>query len=112
MVGMLTENGAFWTDPDSSLYLNEKSWNKVANIFYVEQPYGVGFSQATASEATSGDDKAAYQMYQMVLEFLKTYPKYETNDFYLSAESWGGHYMPWTAKTILEYNDAGENAYR
>ena len=54
-----------------------------------------------------GDSNAAADMDSLIREFLTQYPKYQTSDFYLSSESFGGHYMPRTSLQILENNDAG-----
>ena len=37
LVGLLTEHGAFWASSASTLEVNEYSWNKLANVLYVEQ---------------------------------------------------------------------------
>merc|ERR1719454_1240873 len=42
--GMFTELGPFVLDKDLSLTLNPFSFNRAANIIFIEQPVGVGFS--------------------------------------------------------------------
>ena len=42
--GMFTELGPFVIDQNYNISLNPFSWNKVANILFLEQPAGVGFS--------------------------------------------------------------------
>lgn len=39
-----TEQGPFRPLADGSLALNEYAWNKIANVVFIEQPAGVGFS--------------------------------------------------------------------
>jgi len=46
---MLTENGPFVVQPDLSVTLNPNSWNRIANVLYVESPAGVGFSYSNTS---------------------------------------------------------------
>jgi len=46
MLGFMQENGPFLWETGNSTWtgLNEHSWNKEANVLYIEQPAGVGFS--------------------------------------------------------------------
>jgi len=67
----------------------------VANILYVEQPAGVGFSYSeTKDDYNTGDNKTAVDNYALIVEFLKRFPERQSNDFYIASESYGGHYMP------------------
>lgn len=45
LLGLLAEHGPFRVDQEGkTLVGNPMSWNTAVNIFYVEQPAGVGFS--------------------------------------------------------------------
>ncbi len=105
LLGLLTEQGPFKPTVDGQLEMNEWRWNKIANMVFVEQPVGVGYSYSTNSDDYRiGDDQAAKDNLQLVLSFLERFPQYRSNPLYISSESYGGHYMPTWAKQIVEYN--------
>jgi len=89
-----------------TLSLNEFSWNKVANMLYVESPPGVGFSYAedTSVYRVNDGDTATYN-YNAIQSFLTKFPQYRSNEFYITSESYGVHYMPELAWKIVTEND-------
>jgi cathepsin A (carboxypeptidase C) len=96
MLGFLTEQGPFRVQGDLTLKLNPHSWNSLSNMFFVEQPCGVGFSYSLDDRANStdyriGDDQAAIDNYNTIQEFFKRFPQYRSNDLYIASESYGGH---------------------
>lgn len=105
LLGLGTEMGPYIFNEDGSLSLNEFTWNKVANMLYVEQPAGVGFSTySDDKDRYVGDDRAAQDNYSLIQEFMKRFPHRQSNEFYIASESFGGHYIPHLAKTILDQN--------
>ena len=45
MLGLLTEHGPYIMDNEgTTFHENEYSWNKEANMLYIESPAGVGYS--------------------------------------------------------------------
>jgi hypothetical protein len=105
LLGLGTEFGPFLFEKDGVLSQNPNTWNQVANILYVEQPAGVGFSYYTdESDQYVGDDRAAVDNYQLIKEFFQRFPERASNPFYIASESYGGHYIPHLAKEILDQN--------
>jgi len=103
--GFLSEQGPFRAGKDGkALEINEHSWNKIANMVFIEQPVGVGFSKAN-SKIDYGDEQAAADNYRFVKGFFKKFSQYYDQDFYISSESYGGHYMPTLAQKIKQKND-------
>lgn len=97
--GLLTEMGQLhpMVGDDGSVKLthNEYSWSKVANMVYVSQPKGVGFSYCLDPNSCENDDKtSAEDAYDFFVAFFEAYPEWAKNDFYLTAESYGGIYLP------------------
>lgn len=105
--GLFSEFGPFFPDIDGSLALtpNIYTWTQMANVIFIEQPAGVGFSwSANTSDYTTGDAQAAMDVYVFLQNFLKLYPKYINRPIFLTGESYGGHYVPMFARVIVEQN--------
>jgi len=110
----MTEHGPFAPNPDGkTLTTNyDMSWNKVANMLYIEAPAGVGFSYSNdQSDYVVGDSRTASDNYLAILAFLQKFPQYNQTGFYISSESYGGHYAPTLARAILSGNAAAQNPY-
>ncbi|KAL3000323.1 hypothetical protein AAZX31_09G206900 [Glycine max] len=105
--GAMQELGPFRVNSDGkTLHRNIFSWNKVANVLFLESPAGVGFSYSNKSKDydTNGDKKTAADNYLFLVNWLERYPEYKERDFYIAGESYAGHYVPQFAHTILYHN--------
>ncbi|KAL1553816.1 Serine carboxypeptidase 24 [Salvia divinorum] len=91
----------------SSLYLNKYSWNIVANVLFLESPAGVGFSYTNTSSnlEDSGDERTAEDALVFLIRWMDRFPQYKYRDFYISGESYAGHYVPQLANKIYDYNN-------
>eukprot|EP00490_Sorites_sp_Unknown_P022726 CAMPEP_0114657326 /NCGR_PEP_ID=MMETSP0191-20121206/13710_1 /TAXON_ID=126664 /ORGANISM="Sorites sp." /LENGTH=372 /DNA_ID=CAMNT_0001876385 /DNA_START=417 /DNA_END=1535 /DNA_ORIENTATION=- len=79
-------------------------------MIYIECPAGVGFSFSDdTSDYTTDDNKTAIDNYHFIQGWLRKFPNYQSNDFYITSESYGGHYMPTLAQQIILGNAAGGN---
>lgn len=76
-------------------------------MVYIEQPVGVGFSYSNnPSDYTMGDLSTAQDTLAALLQFFARYPQYAGRPFYITGESYGGHYVPTLATAIIAYNAA------
>lgn len=67
-----------------------------------------GFSYSnTPSDYTVGDVRTANDTYTFLLGFFKLYPQYQGRPFWITGESYGGHYVPEAAKRIVDGNAQG-----
>jgi carboxypeptidase C (cathepsin A) len=80
------------------MYINPYSWNKRANVIYLEAPAGVGFSYASNAYIRTNDTQTAKDNMAGLRLFFDKFPSYLGNDFYLSGESYAGIYIPMLAK--------------
>ncbi|KAI3815189.1 hypothetical protein L1987_14849 [Smallanthus sonchifolius] len=106
-VGAMLEIGPFGVNPDGkTLYSRRFSWNKVANILFLESPAGVGFSYSNTSSDydLSGDKRTAEDSYAFLVNWFGRFPHYKNNDFYIIGESYAGFYIPELADVITKKN--------
>ena len=107
MEGAFMENGPFiFSETNNSMYANPNSWNRIANMLYIEAPAGVGYSVLGNPSNNNTDDNitAADNLNALVYFFNVLFPEYVNNDFYISGESYAGVYIPYLASYILDYN--------
>lgn len=111
LIGFLTEQGPFRPDSQGNLQMNDWRWNKIANMVFLEQPVGVGFSYSDNSDDYKiGDSQAAKDNLQTILQFLIKFPQYSKVPLFITSESYGGHYMPTLAYQIVKYNEQQDDA--
>ncbi|XP_030518702.1 serine carboxypeptidase-like 45 [Rhodamnia argentea] len=101
--GAFIEHGPFKVK-GGGLVKNEYSWNKVANLLYLESPVGVGFSYSTDRSFYKGinDNVAAQDNLVFLLRWFAKYPQYKGRDFFIAGESYAGHYVPELARLIFK----------
>ncbi|KAF7659081.1 hypothetical protein LDENG_00003530, partial [Lucifuga dentata] len=93
--GFLSENGPFHVNDDGkTLYENKFSWNKIANVLYLESPAGVGFSYSDDQKYKTDDDQVADDNYRALQSFFAKFPNFTHNEFFIFGESYGGIYAP------------------
>ncbi|XVF69334.1 hypothetical protein PTKIN_Ptkin11bG0072200 [Pterospermum kingtungense] len=107
LTGAMTELGPFRVNSDGkTLFRNKYAWNNVANVIFLESPAGVGFSYSNTSSDYdhTGDKSTAADAYTFLVNWLERFPQYKTRDFYITGESYAGHYVPQLAYAVLLNN--------
>jgi hypothetical protein len=64
----------------------------------------------TGADYTTNDAQSAADMYSTILAFFAKFDSFQGRDFYLSSESYGGHYLPTLTKYILDQAPNGAAA--
>ncbi|CAI9285013.1 unnamed protein product [Lactuca saligna] len=116
--GLLYEIGPFMIDYANStlekpmLQINPHSWTKVANIIFLDQPAGSGFSYAKTPEAyITNDTLSTMQVYHFLRKWLLEHPKFLNNPLYFGSDSYGGIVVPMIVQEIYNGNEVGEGLH-
>ncbi|CAK7340263.1 unnamed protein product [Dovyalis caffra] len=107
--GAFCEHGPF--KPSGELLIqNQYSWNKEANMLYLESPAGVGFSYSAngsfysyvTDEITGLNSLIAQDNLAFLEGWFAKFPEYKVRDFFITGESYAGHYVPQLAQLIVQ----------
>ncbi|KAL5650966.1 hypothetical protein ACJX0J_036424, partial [Zea mays] len=107
--GLGEEVGPFHVNADGKgVHVNPYSWNKVANLLFLDSPVGVGYSYSNTSDDAlkNGDARTATDSLAFLLKWLERFPQYKEREFYLTGESYAGHYVPQLAQAIKRHHEA------
>lgn len=103
------ENGPFRISDDLTLSWNDYGWDQSSNIIFVDSPTGTGFSYSDDSRDSRSDEAGvSNDLYTFLQAFFAAHPNYVSNPFYITGESYGGHYVPALASRINQGNQANE----
>lgn len=102
--GALMEIGPYRLKDDHTLVPNNGSWHEFANLLFVDNPVGVGFSYVDTDSYTHELDEMADQFVIFMEKFFELFPEYEHDDLYFAGESYAGQYIPYIAKAIVARN--------
>ncbi|KAL6907094.1 putative serine carboxypeptidase [Trichoderma evansii] len=102
--GALMEIGPYRLKDDHTLVPNNGSWHEFANLLFVDNPVGVGFSYVDTDSYTHELDEMADQFVIFLEKFFELFPEYEHDDLYFAGESYAGQYIPYIAKAVVARN--------
>ncbi|CAL0303087.1 unnamed protein product [Lupinus luteus] len=111
-LALFYENGPFKVTDNLSLVWNEYGWDKESNLLYVDQPTGTGFSYSTDVRDIRHDEEGvSNDLYDFLQAFFAEHPQYAKNEFFITGESYAGHYIPAFAARIHRGNKANEGIH-
>ncbi|CBQ73866.1 related to KEX1 protein precursor [Sporisorium reilianum SRZ2] len=114
--GAMMEVGAWRMDGKGGLVWvkDGASWNEYADILFLDQPVGTGFSYVNTNSYTTSLPQAADEVVHFLEQFVQVFPEYSRDvelqygsqgsgvDVFLAGESFAGQYIPYTAKAIVK----------
>lgn len=74
------EIGPYRLKDDSHLEYNEGSWDEFANILFIDNPVGTGFSYVDTNSYVHELKEMADQLVSFMEKFFTLFPEYENDD--------------------------------
>jgi len=81
---------------------NKYGWNEHANLIFIDQPAGVGYSYGDAQDADRNEKGVAMHVGNFLREFYKDHEHMRHLPLYIIGESYGGHYVPAVAQEVMD----------
>ncbi|TPX77034.1 hypothetical protein CcCBS67573_g01710 [Chytriomyces confervae] len=104
MDGLFLENGPFIPLFDGTVQLRKSNWLDSADVVYVDQPVGTGYSNTGGSGSghASSLERVAENFQSFLEHFMEVFgDEFSNADVYVAGESYAGQYIPYIARSIL-----------
>ena len=106
-LGNLVENGPLKLvkDKNGKIKVNsleKQAWTAVANVLFLDQPVGVGYSYGDLN--ITDIEQVKEHAIKFIQGFYVKHPEMKDRDFFITGESYGGRYEPAFASAIIDYN--------
>lgn len=80
------------------------SWNNKANLLFLDNPIGTGYSKGSIFNMPKNEEKVREQFGIFIEKFYQLYPEFKGRDLYITGESYAGHYIPFIADYLSKDN--------
>ena len=90
----------------------EGAWNTKANLLYIDNPLGVGFSTLNdKKEPVESEEELAREFGNFLVDWLNLpdFVEMKGRDLYVTGESYAGHYVPWVSNHLYNMNNPDIN---
>lgn len=105
MFGLFMENGPFQVTKNKTLKMRKYSWNISHNLIYIDNPVGTGFSFTNDDQGYAvNETDVGRDVYTALVQFFQLFPELQTNDFFVTGESYAGKYVPAVSHAIKDFN--------
>ncbi|KAJ7200472.1 Alpha/Beta hydrolase protein [Mycena haematopus] len=102
MIALTTESGPIHIQANGSWFINQFSWNTLADTIWIDQPVGTGFSTADSTGYVADEDQTGEDFIGFLSNLVKVFPSLATRPLFLSGESYAGTYIPYITKHIFQ----------
>lgn len=78
----------------------EISWNNKANLVFLDNPIGTGYSKGSIFNMPRNEKKVSEHFGIFIEKFYQKYPEFVNRPLYITGESYAGHYIPFIAEYL------------
>lgn len=79
------------------------------NLIYIDNPVGTGYSFTDNDKGyVTNETAVGRDLHDALTQFFKMFPELQTNDFFVTGESYAGKYVPALSSAIKDYNIKAE----
>ena len=111
LFGMMCEMGPFRSAATpTTIEANPGSWNAEYGMLFIDNPVGAGFSYTTNGGYVTNEDVVAQNLDAALTQFYSVFPALKVNPFFITGESYGGHYVPAISARLVANEAAGTSA--
>ncbi|KAJ7118927.1 Alpha/Beta hydrolase protein [Mycena epipterygia] len=103
-LGLFMELGPCTIISNNATEYNPHSWNSNANMLFIDQPVGVGFSYAEYGETIDTTEEAAKDIAAFLAIFFESMDGLKGRALHIAGESYGGRYVPLFAAQVYDQN--------
>lgn len=104
MHAIFYQNGPYRINKDMTLRKNEYSFNNIADVLYIDQPIGTGFSNVTnTSWVPHHEDVILGDLVHFLQAFLEKHQEYHGRPLYLVSQAYGSHFVLPLASTLARH---------
>ncbi|XP_022753785.1 serine carboxypeptidase-like 51 isoform X1 [Durio zibethinus] len=94
---------------DTNLKPRNSTWLKIADLLFVDNPVGTGYSYVEDAELlVKTDDESATDLTTLLMELFNTDESLQKSPLYIVAESYGGKFAVTAGLSILKAIEAGK----
>ncbi|KAG8527995.1 Cell death protease [Bacidia gigantensis] len=111
MDGALMEIGPYRLKDEKSLRYNDGSWDEFANVLFIDNPVGTGYSYVNTDSYVHDLPEMADQVITFLEKFFQLFPEYEDDDLYMAGESYAGQHIPYIADAMLKRNEKSQKPW-
>ncbi|XP_068614395.1 probable serine carboxypeptidase CPVL [Brachionichthys hirsutus] len=109
MIGVFIEHGPYVVFKNLTVGWRKYAWTSRYSIVYIDSPVGTGFSFTDDDRGfTRNQDDVGRDLYSALTQFFQIFPEYQSNDFYVTGESYAGKYVPAISYYIHKNNPTAE----
>ncbi|RKO95549.1 alpha/beta-hydrolase, partial [Caulochytrium protostelioides] len=111
--GLFLENGPLKVIDKDHVAWNPYGWNQYADVLYVDQPAGTGFSTGQIKDYAHTETEIVERFLSFYDRYLEIFPQHRDAELYFAGESYAGTYLPYITAAMLKRNEAaGRDIYR